>query len=159
MIEVCFVESSFVMFISILGVVSIVVLIRESVMRRVMMVGVLFVFTVPVTMLWVAIFVTMLSMITMFTMIVVTVMIWLIMNVVSCWVAIWVTCVIDWVVMSLRPDIILLQSFFLLSKFLGYTWLLCLFFWFLLLLLWWCWLFGWSFCFWLGLWSWFLSWS
>ena len=124
MVEVCFVESSFVMFIGVLGVVSIVVLISESMMWRVMVVRVLFVFTVPVTMLWVAIFVTMHSMITMFTMIVVTIMIWLIMDVVSCWVAIWVACMIDWVVMSLRPDVIFFQSLFLLSKFLCNTWFL-----------------------------------
>ena len=144
MVEVCFVESSFVMFIGILRVVSIVVLIRESMMRGVMVVRMLLVLTMPVTML---------SMITVLTMIVVTIMIWVIMNVVSCWMAVWVTCVIDWVIMSLSPDVIFFQSLFLFSKFLGNTWLFCLFFRFLLLLLWWCWLLGWSFCFWFRLWS------
>ena len=38
MVEVCFVESSFVMFIGILRVMSIVVLIRESIMRGVVVV-------------------------------------------------------------------------------------------------------------------------
>ena len=100
MVEVCFVESSFVMFISIPWVVSIVVLIRESMVRGVVVERMLLVLTMPVTMLWMAKFVTMLSMITVFTMIVVTIMIWLVMNVVSCWMAIWITCVIDWVIMS-----------------------------------------------------------
>ena len=154
MVEVCFVESSFVMFIGILRVMSIVVLIRESMVRGVVVERMLLVLTMPVTMLWMAKFVTMLSMITVFTMIVVTIMIWLVMNVVSCWMAVWITCVIDWVVMSRRPDVIFFQSLFLLSKFLSNTWLFNLFFRFLLLLLWWCWLFRWSFCFWFRLWSW-----
>ena len=100
MVKVCFVESSFVMFIGILRVVSIVVLIREFMMRGVVVERVFLVLTVPVTMLWMAKFVAMLSMVTVFTMIVVTIMIWLVMNVVSCWMAIWITCVIDWVIMS-----------------------------------------------------------
>ena len=100
----------------------------------------------------------MFTMMSMFSMVIMSVIIMIEMCVVRGWMTIWICCVINWVIVSFRPDVVFFQSFLLLGKLLCHFWFLFLFFSFLFLLFWRCWFFRWSLCLWLGFW-WSLDWS